>query len=111
MSGWARANTPTFPYPRRGRTTGARYFGPYGGRGAAKAAIEIVRETFALPTCTRKFPRDIGKERPCLMLHLKKCCGVCTGSVSPEQYAELLRQSALLLEGKGDDLARAMEEK
>ena len=90
---------------------GARYFGPYGGRGAAKAAIEIVRETFALPTCTRKFPRDIGKERPCLMLHLKKCCGVCTGSVSPEQYAELLRQSALLLEGKGDDLARAMEEK
>ena len=90
---------------------GARYFGPYGGRGAAKAAIDIVRETFALPTCTRKFPRDIGKERPCLMLHLNKCCGVCTGSVSPEQYAELLRQSALLLEGKGDDLAHAMEEK
>ena len=90
---------------------GARYFGPYGGRGAAKAAIDIVRGTFALPTCTRKFPRDIGKERPCLMLHLNKCCGVCTGSVSPEQYAELLRQSALLLEGKGDDLAHAMEEK
>ncbi len=90
---------------------GARYFGPYGGRGAAKAAIEIVQETFGLPTCTRKFPRDIGKERPCLMHHLKKCCGVCTGDISPEQYGELLRQGALLLEGKSDDLARVMEEK
>lgn len=90
---------------------GARYFGPYGGRGAAKAAIEIVRETFGLPTCTRSFPRDIGKERPCLMLHLKKCCGVCTGKVTAEQYAELLRQSALLLEGKGEDLVHVMEEK
>ncbi len=90
---------------------GARYFGPYGGRGAAKAAVEIVQETFGLPTCSRRFPRDIGKERPCLMHHLKKCCGVCTGAVSPEQYAELLRQSALLLEGKGEDLAHAMEEK
>lgn len=101
----------TFSIAPARQDDGARYFGPYGGRGAAKAAIDIVRETFALPTCTRKFPRDIGKERPCLMLHLNKCCGVCTGSVSPEQYAELLRQSALLLEGKGDDLAHAMEEK
>ncbi len=90
---------------------GAKYFGPYGGRGAAKAAINIVRETFGLPTCSRRFPRDIGKERPCLSLHIGKCCGVCDGRVDAGQYAELLRQSALLLEGKSEDLAAVMEEK
>lgn len=90
----------------------SRYFGPYGGRGAAKAAINIVAELFALPTCSRKFPRDIGRERPCLRYHIKKCCGVCVlGAVSEEQYDGMLRQAALLLDGKVDDLAAQIEEK
>lgn len=93
------------------RDDGARYFGPYGGRGAAKAAIETVRETFGLPSCSRVFPRDIGRERPCLMLHLGKCCGVCTGKISAQQYAELLHQSTLLLEGKSEALAESLEKK
>ena len=28
-----------------------------------------------LPTCRRKFPRDIGKERPCLNFHMGRCAG------------------------------------
>ena len=40
---------------------GARYFGPYGGRGTANQALRLLTETFGLPTCSRQFPRDFGK--------------------------------------------------
>ena len=103
------------PYPKlsvagRREKDGAQYFGPYGGRGTANMAIRLLSETFALPTCSRKFPRDIGKERPCLQLDMKKCCGVCTGAVSPEAYQEIIRQCVQVLEGKGGQLEQALQQ-
>ena len=73
-------------------------------------AIRLLSETFALPTCSRKFPRDIGKERPCLQLDMKKCCGICTGAVSPEAYQEIIRQCVQVLEGKGGQLEQALQQ-
>lgn len=103
------------PYPQlsvagRREKDGAQYFGPYGGRGTANMAIRLLSETFALPTCSRKFPRDIGKERTCLQLDMKKCCGVCTGAVSPEAYQEIIRQCVQVLEGKGGQLEQALQQ-
>ncbi|MEA5039471.1 MAG: excinuclease ABC subunit UvrC [Clostridiaceae bacterium] len=98
----------TGAYPRFSvaarRTEEGRYFGPFGGRGTANLAIRLLTETFRLPSCTRKFPRDIGKERPCLRYDLHKCCGICTGEVAEEAYAELMRQCVLVLEGKSEAL-------
>ena len=89
---------------------GARYFGPYGGRGTANQAIRLLSETFLLPSCSRRFPRDIGKERPCLQLDMKKCCGVCTGRLSPEDYQELIRQCIQVLEGKSEELEAQLQQ-
>ena len=54
------------PYPRfslanRAAEDGARYFGPYGSRGNSQNIIDALRVALKLPSCTRKFPRDIGK--------------------------------------------------
>ena len=84
------------------------YYGPYGARGAAKAAIEMLQQTFLLPTCSRVFPRDIGKERPCLRYQMKKCCGVCTGRISPEEYKTIMDQCRALLKGGGQDLEKQL---
>ena len=84
------------------------YYGPYGARGSAKAAIEMLQQTFLLPTCSRIFPRDIGKDRPCLRYQMKKCCGVCTGRVSPEEYGKLIDQCRALLKGGGQDLEKQL---
>ena len=84
------------------------YYGPYGARGSAKAAIEMLQQTFLLPTCSRVFPRDIGKDRPCLRFQMKKCCGVCTGRVSPEEYKGLIDQCRALLKGGGQDLEKQL---
>ena len=83
---------------------GARYFGPYGGRGTANQALRLLTETFGLPTCSRQFPRDFGKERPCLRYQLGKCWGICRGAVSAEEYRQRLEEAALVLEGKTSDL-------
>ncbi len=89
---------------------GAQYFGPYGGRGTANTAIRLLSETFLLPSCSRKFPRDIGKERPCLQLHMKKCCGLCTGELSEQAYNEIIRQCVQVLEGKSEELETHLQE-
>ena len=65
----------TLPYPdfkivSKPVHDGARYFGPYMGRGAARRAIDTIGEALHLKSCARSFPRDIGKDRPCLNLHL-----------------------------------------
>ena len=57
------------PYPRftlanKTADDGARYFGPFGARGETRAAIDAVCAAFRLPTCTRRFPRDIGEGAP-----------------------------------------------
>ncbi len=84
------------------------YYGPYGARGSAKAAIEMLQQTFLLPTCGKVFPRDIGKERPCLRYQMKKCCGVCTGRISPEEYKSIIDQCRALLKGGGQDLEKQL---
>lgn len=103
------------PYPKlsvagRREKDDAQYFGPYGGRGTANMAIRLLSETFLLPSCSRRFPRDIGKERPCLQLHMKKCCGVCTGNVAPEAYQEIIRQCIQVLEGKSSELEAQLQQ-
>ena len=102
-------------YPRltvanRREPDGARYFGPYGGRGTANHAIRLLSETFLLPSCSRRFPRDIGKERPCLQLDMGKCCGVCTGIISEEEYDRLIAQCQQVLEGKSEELSAQLQE-
>ena len=78
----------------------ARYFGPYGGRNATAECIKAICNALRLPTCRRQFPRDIGKERPCLNHHLGICDGWCQGKLTQSDYRERIYQAVRLLEGK-----------
>ena len=103
------------PYPRftmvnRPADDGARYFGPFGGRNETRTAIDAVCEAFHLPTCTRKFPRDIGKERPCLNHHMGRCDGFCRGEPDEQEYTERIAQACELLSGHYRQLTRTMRE-
>ena len=67
-----------------------------------------------LPSCNRKFPRDIGKERPCLNYHMGQCDGYCRKEMDQSRYREAIDQAIRLLEGKfqevGDELQAEMEQ-
>lgn len=103
-------------YPRLklvGRQTkdGARYFGPFGGRSQTYEIIETIQKALLLPQCNKTFPRDIGKERPCLNYQMGVCAGWCRGDPDAEEYRRRIAQAVLILEGKSEELTAELKEK
>ncbi|MBO7762428.1 MAG: excinuclease ABC subunit C, partial [Clostridia bacterium] len=91
------------------RDADGEYFGPYPGIGEAYAAQEAVARAFRLPTCRRRFPEEIGKERPCLYAAMGRCMAVCRGGIRPEEYAEAMRGVRRVLSGHIGDTVAAIE--
>ena len=87
---------------------GAQYYGPFGSRGVTKALVETINSTLKLPTCNRHFPRDIGKDRPCLHFHMEQCAGWCIPGRSSDEYLAAIQQAKLLLEGRYKTVAAAI---
>ena len=78
---------------------GAEYFGPYGSRGVTNAIVEAIRLTLRLPGCSKQFPRDVGKGRPCLNYHMNQCEGWCQDGKSFLEYRQRMEQAKQLLSG------------
>ena len=66
----------------------ADYLGPYTAGFSVTKAVEQAKKIYKLPTCNKVFPRDIGKERPCLNYHLGICCAPCSGKISLGKYLQ-----------------------
>ena len=77
----------------------SKYYGPFSGTSAVYSILDIIHKTLGIPNCKRQFPRDIGKERPCLYYQIGQCCGVCTGKVSTQEYNTLIRCATEILRG------------
>ncbi len=99
---------PRFTMTHKWANDGARYFGPFGGRFETRQALDAVLSALRLPTCSRKFPRDIGTERPCLNFHMGRCDGFCRPEMTAEEYRRRIDQAALMLEGRARQLLREM---
>ena len=84
---------------RERKSDKAHYFGPYQGSSAAHTALETVVKIFGLYTCRRSFPKDIGKERPCIYRDMGRCVAPCTGGVSAEEYRALVKCAEWVLDG------------
>ena len=87
-----------------------KYFGPYSGVSTVFSVLDTLRRVLALPSCNRRFPRDIGKERPCLYYQMGRCCGPCTGKVSEEEYAATVSLAADILRGNTGEVKRRLTE-
>ena len=104
----SRETYPRFTMVHKWANDGAKYFGPFGGRFETRQALDAVCAALRLPTCSRKFPRDIGAERPCLNFHMGRCDGFCRPEMTEEEYNRRIRQAAQMLEGKAKELLREM---
>ena len=89
---------------------GAQYYGPYGSRGVTQDVIEAIRLTLKLPSCKREFPRDIGKDRPCLNYHMNQCAGWCQEGRSCTEYRQRMEQARQLLNGDYKKVAADIKE-
>ena len=101
---------PKFSLASRAAEDGARYFGPYAGRHSTQGILDALRTALRLPSCNKKFPRDIGKERPCLNFHMGKCDGYCRGDDLKDRHDQAIAQAVSLLEGRFKDVRRELTE-
>ena len=90
---------PTITLVSKPTEDGADYYGPYGGRAVTHDMVEAIRLTLKLPGCHKQFPRDIGKERPCLNYHMNQCAGWCRPEKTCAEYRQVMLQAKQLLQG------------
>ena len=92
------------PYPRvveakKAENDGAEYFGPYTSSYAVRQSVDEACKIFKIPTCRRSFPRDIGKNRPCLNYSIGLCMAPCRGRLKKEIYDEAIAEVRDFLKG------------
>ena len=101
---------PKFSLVNRKEKDTARYFGPFGGRLETRHALDAIQTVLKLPTCSKQFPRDIGRERPCLNHHMGRCDAFCRGTPDAAEYRRRIEQAVLLMTGKLDQVTAEIEE-
>lgn len=101
---------PRFTLVNRAKDDGARYFGPYGGRYVSRSILETMAKALKMPDCTRRFPRDIGRDRPCLNYHTKSCAGWCRGEPDEATYRENIALMCRMLDGDAKKLIGELEQ-
>ena len=104
------------PYPsmrmeNKALDDGADYFGPFGSRYTTEYLLDTLRLTYRLPGCSKKFPRDVGRERPCLNFQMGNCDGWCRPEKTQEEYAAVFSQVLQVLRGDYRALAQLLRER
>jgi len=87
------------------RNDDAGYYGPFGSRGVTNAMLKTIQQTLKLPDCSKQFPKDIGKDRPCLNYHMNLCSGWCQKGKTEEEYLQTMEQARQLLLGNYKQVA------
>ena len=102
---------PRVLFSRQMKKDKSKYFGPYTSAGAVKDTIELIQKMYQIRTCNRNLPRDIGKERPCLNYHIKKCNAPCQGYISKEEYHKSIEMVLSFLNGNYQPIIKDLEKK
>ena len=94
---------------RNVRKDGGSYFGPYSDAGSVNRIVDLLNSSFALKRCSAvAFPQGF---RPCLNYHINQCRGICTGSVSREEYDEAVAGAVDFLRGHSAPLISTIKKR
>lgn len=85
-----------------------KYFGPYTSAFDAKEIVEIIHKVWPIRDCKRVFPRDIGKERPCLNYYIEKCKAPCGSKITEEEYNKMIEEIISFLNGKETSIIKKL---
>lgn len=88
-----------------------KYFGPFTNSSAVKENIALIDKIWQVRRCSKVFPRDIGKGRPCLNYHIGQCKAVCTRKVSEEEYNKMIGEILDFLGGKTENVVKNLTSK
>jgi excinuclease ABC subunit C len=96
---------------RGARTRPGDYYGPFASAQAVHRTLTALQRAFLIRSCSDTVYES--RTRPCLLHQIKRCSAPCTGEISPEDYAVLVREAKGFLTGRSQavrhELAREME--
>ncbi len=87
-----------------------KYLGPYTSGFITKEAVNEANRVFMLPICSKVFPRDFGKGRPCLNYHIRNCMGLCRGKISREEYENTVAQAVEFIKNGSIESVERMQQ-
>lgn len=87
---------------------GATYIGPYTSSFSVSNSVDEALRIFMLPRCSKSFPREIGKGRPCLNYFIKQCSAPCAGKISCEDYNEAVSAAIDFLKGDSSEIIQRL---
>src|SRR5919197_3496734 len=91
--------------PRRIQDDGALYFGPYTSAQSLRSTVKSIRQLLPFRTCSDAIFKQ---GRVCLDFHIRRCPGPCEGRISSEDYQARIREVALFMEGRSDQLTQQL---
>ena len=94
---------------RRVSKDGSRYFGPFANAGSVRRTLNLLKKLFPYRSCTKTITG--GDARPCLDFHIHRCVGPCIGAVDKQEYAEVIDQVVLFLEGKTNKVVGSIKKR
>jgi excinuclease ABC subunit C len=100
---------PRLAFHRGARKARGHYYGPYPSAGSVRDTLQLLQKLFPVRQCEDSYYRN--RSRPCLQYQIQRCTAPCVGFVTPEAYAQDVRDTALFLEGKAQDVVERWVEK
>ena len=94
---------------RRLEEDGGRYFGPFASAKSVRQTLKVIKGIFPFRSCSRTITGT--DSRACLDYHIHHCLAPCIGVASKEEYAEVINQVVLFLEGKQELVVKELEGK
>lgn len=93
---------------------GSIYFGPYPSVTVAKTFLEMLRKLYPIRNCKLVLKEENiynGHYRPCLEYHIGNCKAPCDGSISEEEYREMILNVKKVIKGNIQEVLRDMKAK
>ncbi len=100
---------PSMRVVRQMKKDQSKYFGPYTDATAMWEVVGLIKSLWPMRTCTRRLPKDIGKERACLNYHIGKCKGPCNAHITKEEYGRMIDEVIDFLNGKYKDVIKKLK--
>ncbi|MBQ4626754.1 MAG: excinuclease ABC subunit C, partial [Clostridia bacterium] len=90
---------------------GAEYIGPYTNSYGISNAVDEAKKIFKIPQCSKVFPRDFKKGRPCLNFYIGQCSAPCAGKTTQSAHNEAVEQALDFIVNGSGKAVEALTEK
>ena len=78
----------------------AKYYGPFVSKNRVRELLELIHKLWPIRRCSKLFPRDYDKGRPCLNHHIGQCKAPCNRLLDEETYNKFLAEAERFIQGK-----------